>query len=590
MIPAVLANPIIPSGNNLPEGFVTRASLFRALPALAFLLVASIPAQAQTTDYGPLGGTLRNEIERNLPQPALPAVQPKPAPAKPSAAVEQANTMTVEQFNFRGNVVLDESVLRRVVASYLGRPVSFADLQNAASALALAYRERGYVATVSIPRQEIVDGVVSFKIAEARFSGAVIDGNSNGRIHSELILSRIERALKLEKAIDINALDRTLLLINDLPGAQVTGGLTEGEKDGETRVLLQSGLKPVFAGSINTDNFGSLATGNRRTTVDMALNSPTGRGEQFTLSALHTEGTRYGRLGFSAPVGLNGTRLGFSGSTLEYEIVEGQAKISNINGTSQTLGVDLSHPLVRSAPMNVFLTGSFGTKWFDNFSNGFVSRQYKTDVFSLAVNSNWYDSFLSNASNTASLSLVRGQLDLQDQPSRLTDAVMTRSNGYFSKLQFSLGRNQILSETLTLAVNLAGQHAYKNLDSSEKFYLGGPSGIRAYPVSEGGGSSGILLVTELRKKLPARFEASVFHNIGQVKQNVNNFVGMPTPNVQTFEGYGASISWKGPKNLSISAIWARRMGNNPNPNLSTGSDQDGTKIINRYWLAASLPF
>lgn len=289
-------------------------------------------------------------------------------------------------------------------------------------------------------------------------------------------------------------------------------------------------------------------------------------------------------------MGLNGTRLGFSGSTLEYEIIAGQAKISNIHGTSQTLGIDLSHPLVRSAPMNVFLTGSFGTKWFDNFSGTMVTRQYKTDVFTLAVNGNWYDSFLSNASNTASLSLVRGQLDLQDQQSLLIDKVMNRTNGYFSKLQFSLGRSQILSETLTLAVNLAGQHAYKNLDSSEKFYLGGPTGVRAYPVSEGGGSSGALLVVEARKKLPSRFEVSTFYNIGQVKQNVNNFAGMPTPNVQTFEGYGASISWKGPKNLSISAVWARRIGENPNPNLSTGSDQDGTKIINRYWLAASLPF
>lgn len=590
MIPAVLANSTLPAGKILPAGKVARASFVRALPAFAFLLISSVPLHAQILNDGSFGGTFRNEIERSLPQPALPSVQPKPAPDKQSAADGQDNLITVERFNFRGNIVLDEAVLRRVVAPYLGRPVSFADLQNAASGLALAYRERGYVATVSIPRQEIIDGVVSFKIVEARFSGAVIDGNSNGRIHSELILSRIERALKLDKTVDTNALDRALLLINDLPGAQVTGGLTEGERDGETRVLVQSGYKPVFAGSISTDNFGSLATGNRRTTVDMALNSPNGRGEQFSLSALHTEGTRYGRLGFSVPVGLTGSRLGFSGSTLEYEIVEGQAKISNIHGTSQTLSVDLSHPLVRSAPVNVFLTGSFGTKWFDNFSGTMVTRQYKTDAFTLALNGNWVDSFLSNASNSASLSLVRGQLDLQDSQSRLTDAVMNRANGYFSKLQFSLGRNQIISETLTLAVNLAGQHAYKNLDSSEKFYLGGPSGIRAYPVSEGGGSSGLLLVTEVRKKLPARFEASIFHNIGQVIQNVNNFAGMPTPNVQTFEGYGASISWKGPKNLSISAIWARRMGNNPNPNLSTGSDQDGTKIINRYWLSASVPF
>jgi hemolysin activation/secretion protein len=590
MISAVFANPIILAGRTLPAGIVARASFFRTLPALAFLLIASVPAQAQTPTDGSLGGTFRNEIERNLAPPALPAVKPNPAPAKASTAKEQGNTVTVERFSFSGNVVLNESVLARVVAPYLGRPVSFADLQNAASTLALAYRERGYVATVSLPRQEIIDGVVSFKIVEARFSGTVIDEKSNGRIHSELILSRIERALKLEKAVDVNALDRALLLINDLPGADVTGGLTEGENDGETRVLLQSTAKPVLSGGITTDNFGSLSTGNHRTTVDMALNSPQGRGEQYTLSALYTDGTRYGRAGFSLPLGTNGTRLGFSGSYLEYQVTEGAAKISDIHGTSQTLGLDLSHPLVRSTPFNVFLTAGLATKWFDNYSGAMITRQYRTDELTLAVNSNWSDGLLGNASNTASASLVMGQLDLQDQQSKLSDAVTTRANGNFSKLQFSLGRNQFVTDTLSVSASLAGQHAYKNLDSSEKFFLGGPSGVRAYPASEGGGSSGLLLVLEARKKLPANLELSVFHNAGQVRQNVNHFVGMPTPNDLSYAGYGASISWKGPNNLSISAVWSRRMGQNPNPNLATGSDQDGTKILNRYWLAASMSF
>ena len=590
MIPAIFAKLISSDCAALPPGSEAHAKRLGAWPLLTFLLIFGVPTQAQTVSDGALGGTFRNEIERNLPMPALPSVKPNPAPAKAEAAAEQSNTITVERFNFRGNSVLNETVLARVVASYRGRPVSFADLQNAASALALAYRERGYVATVSLPRQEIIDGVVTFSVVEARFSGTVIDENSNGRIHSELILSRIERALKLEKAVDVNALDRALLLINDLPGAAVTGGLTEGERDGETRLLVRSDAKPVFSGGISNDNFGSISTGNLRTVVDLALNSPKGRGEQYTLSALYTEGTRYGRAGFSLPVGVNGSRLGFSGSYLEYQVTQGAAKISDIHGTSHTVGVDFSHPLVRSLPLNVFLTAGLATKWFENYAGAMITRQYRTDVLTLAVNSNWVDGLFGNASNTASASLVTGQLDLQDEQSKLSDALMNRSNGPFSKLQFGLSRTQFLTESFSLSANLAGQHAYTNLDSSEKFYLGGPSGVKAYPASEGGGSSGVLLVLEARKKLPAGVDVSVFHNIGQVLQNVNNFIGMPTPNVQTFEGYGAGISWKGPKNLSISAIWSRRIGDNPNPNLGTGNDQDGTKILNRYWLSASLPF
>ena len=44
----------------------------------------------------------------------------------------------------------------------------------------------------------------------------------------------------------------------------------------------------------------------------------------------------------------------------------------------------------------------------------------------------------------------------------------------------------------------SGQLSYQNLDPSEQFYLGGPAGVRAYPVSSNGGSTGQLLTTELR--------------------------------------------------------------------------------------------
>jgi hypothetical protein len=39
----------------------------------------------------------------------------------------------------------------------------------------------------------------------------------------------------------------------------------------------------------------------------------------------------------------------------------------------------------------------------------------------------------------------------------------------------------------------------------------------------------------------------------------------------------------------LQAIWARRLGENPNPSAS-GLDQDGTLDKDRWWLSAKLPF
>jgi len=58
------------------------------------------------------------------------------------------------------------------------------------------------------------------------------------------------------------------------------------------------------------------------------------------------------------------------------------------------------------------------------------------------------------------------------------------------------------------------------------------------------------------------------------------------------KGYGTSIEWTGfvgSYRSTLSAIWSRRIGNNPNPQAD-GTDSDGTKHSNFYWLKASMSF
>lgn len=285
---------------------------------LSLLAFAGSAAHAQAT--GADGGALRNSLERNLPQPALPELTPKSGPEILKTPALTGDTVIVSRFQFVGNTLLSDRALARSVELYVNRSIDFAELQNAAAMAALAYRDKGYVATVSIPRQEIVDGVVTLKVAEAKYAGASIDGSSTGRINSELILARVEKAMQIEKAVNVNVLDRTLLLLNDLPGASVQGGLAEGNAEGETKVVLQTQEKPLVSGAVNNDSYGSRSTGPERYMVDFAINSPSGKGEQYTLGLLATTGTRYGRGGLSFPVGLNGARMGMNTSFMEYRV------------------------------------------------------------------------------------------------------------------------------------------------------------------------------------------------------------------------------------------------------------------------------
>ena len=562
-----------------------RASLLAAL----FLLVFASPAlhaQSSTTD----GGAIRNQIERNLPQPALPEVTPKPAAQVPKATEESSEKIVVSRFRFVGNTLLSDRALSRSVELYVNRPVDFNELQNAAAMAALAYRDKGYVATVSIPRQEIDGGVVTLKVVESKYAGANIDGTSNGRINSELILARVEKAMRLEPAVNVNVLDRALLLINDLPGASVQGGLAAGTNEGDTRVVLQSSEKPVITGALNMDSYGALTTGPERLLFDASLNSPAGRGEQYTLGLLATPGVRYGRVGISAPVGLDGTRIGINGSYMDFSVIAGSAVASDIHGTSTSVGMDVSHPVVRSQQANLFLTGGITGKVFENFAGAMLSRSSQTIAATVSVNGNWVDRLFGGASNQASLSVTSGDLHIRDEQSRLSDAATAGTNGRFNKLNAALSRNQAVRDGVSLVLSLSGQYAIQNLDSSEKFFLGGPSGVRGYPVSEGGGSQGHLGTVELRTKLPKNWELRLFYDSGRVKQTINDYPGAPTPNWLNYRSHGGSLIWQAPRNITLTATLAQRIGDNPYPDLGTGNDQDGTKKISRLWLSVNMPF
>ena len=170
----------------------------------------------------------------------------------------------------------------------------------------------------------------------------------------------------------------------------------------------------------------------------------------------------------------------------------------------------------------------------------------------------------------------------------------TRTAGAYSKVRYALSRQQQVSADLSLYGSLSGQWAGKNLDSSEKFYLGGSSGVRAYPSNEGGGSQGQLLNVELRWQLPEGMNLTGFYDHGRVTQNVmNDFAGAPALNRFALKGAGVSMGWRHGSGVSLQATYARRLGSNPNAittDVNRGADQDGTLHRNRFWLTASVAF
>jgi len=560
---------------------------------LGALLCGAAGAHAQSQ---PNAGSIQQQIER---EQQTNSIQPGPnnATPKPSSEARPAGpTLMVAGFLFEGNTLLSEEELSIALAGFVNRRVDFGRLQGATAVVVEAYRSKGWLANAVLPPQGIEKGMVTMRITEAVFGGAQLQGAASERVNTERILGVFDVQQPAGAPLNLPALDRALLLADDLPGVTVSGSLTEGAKDGQTNVVLQLADEPLWVTSITSDNTGAVSTGANRLLASASVNSPTGIGDAITFNLLGTSGTRYVRSGYSRPLGFDGLRLNASASVLEYELVSAGYKDSEAKGASDSWGLELSYPMVRSRALNLNNTWGVERKNFVNRAGGALQTLYVSELTSVGLSGSAFDSWGGGGANAFSLVLSGGVINLQDSPNRDADADTTQTQGHFYKVRYSLSRQQQLSDNWSLYGTFSGQWSDKNLDSSEKFYLGGSTGVRAYPSSEGGGAWGQLASLELRWQLGDGYTLTGFYDWGQVTINPNNdYAGAAALNSFALRGGGLALAWQNATGLSIKAVVSRRVGTNPNPTVATsttlgGQDQDGTLQFNRFWLTASLAF
>lgn len=560
----------------------------RVLPGLStfWFCLSALAVQAQTP---PDAGVLQQQIDREralqLPRRLQPEKPAEPAAMQPVAGM----TVVVREFRFAGNTLISSEQLAPVVAEYIGRPLDFAQLQAAAAAVAAAYRQAGWIVRAYLPRQDITEGIVTLQIVEAVFGSVLLEGEEPARLKLSQTLSYFESAQPKGEPLNTDRLDRALLLADDLPGIVVAGTLQEGADQAETDLVLKLADEPLAIGEIAADNTGSRSTGKDRLTANLTLNSPLGFGDALSASAIHTSGSDYARLGYTVPVGTDGWRIGANVSHLRYALVATEYAALHGTGTSDSSGLEATYPLIRSRMRNLYLGVNLDHKTFDNRTVSGISSQYGVDALTATFSGNLFDSLGGGGANAFSLAWVSGRVDLDN----LDTSEDSHIDGRYDKWRYSVSRQQVISENLSLYAQLSGQWARRNLDSSERFYLGGAAGVRAYPSSEGGGAEGRMLNLELRWKLPEGFSLIGFYDHGWIRVNHDNSVdkvgAVAALNEFQLKGYGLTLAWQTPFGANLKATWAHRLGSNPNP-TSNGSDQDGTLIRNRYWFTVSLPF
>lgn len=517
-------------------------------PIALALWALSATVSAQTAP--PTAGQVLRDVQPapvlQVPQ-AAPLQRPDNTPAP--ASTDEAKVF-VRAIVITGNQVLTTAELQALVANLTGTEQTLSALNVAARRITAYYRERGFaVARAYLPAQDITSGAVAIDIVEGRISSQRL--NNQSRLSSERAQAYLSQ-VKVGEVIQSAQIDRGLLLLQDTPGVGASRAtLLPGASVGTSELLVELDATPAYAATATLDNYGSRYTGAYRFGGSFNLASPLKIGDQLSFTGL-TSGAdlSFGRLAYQLPLGSNGLRAGLAYLDTRYQLGSDFSALA-AHGAANSASVFAAFPFVRSQLVNLSGTATVERKHLNDRVDSTSTVTDKTvNVASLGLAGNRQDAWGGGGINNFELNLALGSLSINTPSSLAIDALSAQSNGQYGRLAYSASRLQRLSEATALSVSLTGQQASKNLDSSEKFSLGGASGVRAYPQGEASGDEGHRVTLELQQSLAARLQATLFYDLGQVTINKTPY-GAPATNMRSLAGVGVGL------NASFSTVQLR---------------------------------
>jgi hemolysin activation/secretion protein len=509
---------------------------------------------------------------------ALPGANERPALSAPAGA-----RVVVRTIHITGARVYTESKLGALVQDAVGRTLTLAELQALAHRITLYYRSHGYLLTRAyLPAQEIRNGQVEIAVLEGRIGSVNLQNHS--RVKEGVAQAYIQPLQKPDSAAEGAVLERSLLLLNDLPGVEARSTLRPGATVGTADLDVQVQGRPLVSGSLDFDNYGNRYTGEYRAGTTVNFNNPSGYGDQFSLRAIDTgPGMQYARAAWQAPLGSRGLKAGMAYSNLRYRLGR-DFETLGAHGNAQVATLWAAYPLIRSQNRNLNVQVSYDSKRLEDLIDAVASdSRKKITVWTFGLSGDRSDDFQGGGVSLYSLNLVGGHLQL-DAVSQVLDQGPGGHGtaGDYNKVAYSYARLQRLTGQLSFYAAVTGQAASKNLDSSEKLSLGGAYGVRAYPEGEAAADTGAVLNLELRWTLPALREVQAigFYDAGaaRIEQNV---LASDSNNRRHLAGEGLGVQWLHDDSFALKAYLAWRAG----PQPVSDSDRDP-----RLWLQAAKYF
>lgn len=563
---------------------------------LLLACAAAVASHAQA-QLRPDAGSLQDPQRLQLPGWPWADVPPIATPpvATPAPA-DNSVKLTPVAFRVQGNTVFSAETLLGLLQDRVARPASLDDLREAARDIRRYYRDRGYLLTEAyLPEQALPaqGGTVLITVVEARLGTVRVRGDRDSNTTPDRLAQEIvQRHLKPGALISEQMLDTPVLLLRDLAGYDASAEVEPGSRTGEANVtVFVKPAGPRHEGHAGLDNHGNRSAGALRLSGGYTVHHAVTPGDALAVRARRTDisGNTLLKLSYSMLASNLGTRATVDVTRSRYALGQQFAALG-ATGHATVFSAAVLHPIVRSRRSNLFAGLQIDNKHLvDTIAVGASSDRRITSARVSLLGNELHEGARAGSFTGYGISLTAGRLRM-DAASLAIDqgAGGPGTAGGFSKLNGELQHVHFFSPQLSLHAGIQWQIASGSLASAEKMSLGGPAGVRGYPVGEGLGDSGHLIALEARYQLRGPFSsvnwpvsATTFYDSGSVRHAQAPAAGVPTGTRLSSVGFGLLAGQPGRGVVQAMLAWRTSDG------LPVTGDPDRRP---RWWLSAQQWF
>jgi len=539
----------------------------------AFVVQIAAAQTAPPPSPPPTPGSVIKPIDK-------PVIQPKNTPEETVKRLEEdgfkppasGKKIVVSEFVLSGNSLFDDSVLLGVIGKYTATPITIEELYEAADALQEFYRQQGYLlASVYVPAQKVSSGTVRLEVIEGRVSGIRIEGELDS--YKAGFLIDMFGGSYLGEIVSRKVLEERMLLINDLPGLTAKTVIVPGDEYGTSDLIIEV-EEDRSSVVLRANNYGRVELGEARVEAGWLYVNLFAQADQLNLSAIVAEDSRMNflRIDYDALLNNHGTRAGGSISGFEYDVDTDEINLrGNLDGDGTNIRLFVTHPLILEQRNRLDFTTAL--RFNEASEDGDLAiTDDTTEVNLLDLSLHWQPAHRNGAFSSLVGTITSNGEDNSDGLE--DDAV---------ELKATLDYSLISPFARTWFWQFRARFGYSEdpLPDIERFRLGGPGNVRAYPAAEIAGDRGQLYNLDIGKRVnlsgTTNMIAKVFADYGEVER-ILPFFGEEKDEELSGYGLGALFDFGGKHSLELEVA-------EPTSDLESSDDED-----TRYWINYMVQF